>query len=290
MLRRYRTKFRMQWTKLDFLVVETTNMCNANPPCIYCFRRFGDLKPETMPLDLAKKIIDSCAGYARRFTPHMLGEPLLYPHIFEVLSYAKTKGMKTRMFTNASMLTKENSWKLLKTGINHVIFSVDADNLEDFEAIRRGLQWQMVYKNILVFQQLRNSLPRSKTKTTVRVCMIPENRDKIGGIKRFWKSKVDEVSVMPEINVAPPSTTRGFSSKQPVVCQSPFQTLCVKPNGNIILCYRDNNELYVYGNAYRDNPYEVFMGEEMSRVREAMKRGVGYPSLCDGCMSEKVVR
>jgi len=286
-LRRYKTRLRMMFTRLDFLVVETCNNCNSN--CIYCYHRFG-LNHTAMPLDLAEKIINSCVGHAKRFTPHMLGEPLLYPHLFEVLKYAKNKGMATRMFTNASLLDQRNSIKLLLNArIDHIIFSVDADNKKDFEAIRRGLKWETVVNNISEFQRLKTNW-RSKTRTTLRVCEIPENRAKIPRIKKFWRNKVDEVSVMPEINVLPPTTTKGFSFKQPIVCESPFQTLCVKPNGNIVLCYRDNNELFVFGNAYKDDPYGVFVGAEMSRVREAMKRGVGYPNICDSCMSGKIER
>ena len=285
-LRRYKTRLRMMFTRLDFLVVETCNDCNSN--CIYCYHRFG-LDHTAMPLDLAKKIINSCVGHARRFTPHMLGEPLLYPHIFEVLSYAKSKGLETRMFTNASLLDWENSVKLLEAGMDHIIFSVDADNKRDFEAIRQGLKWKTVVENISLFQRLKK-VNCPETKTTLRVCEIPENKRKIPRIKRFWLHKVDEVSVMPEINVLPPGTAKGFSSKQRIVCESPFQTLCVKPNGNIVLCYRDNNELFVFGNAYKDDPYEVFVGAEMSAVREAMKSGKGYPNICDSCMSGKIER
>ena len=53
-------------------------------------------------------------------------EPLLNPHIHEIIAYAKKKGIiDTIINTNATQLTREMSIKLIDAGLDHIIYSFD---------------------------------------------------------------------------------------------------------------------------------------------------------------------
>ena len=84
--------------------IEVTSRCNFS--CEFC----PDMKMErergNMDLALVKQILDEVAQekLASLVLFHVMGEPLLYPHINEAVRYAAGKGLKTCITTNGALL------------------------------------------------------------------------------------------------------------------------------------------------------------------------------------------
>ena len=85
-----------------------TDRCNYN--CKYCFAKYY---MKDLPLEDAKRVIDEAKSY---FEKNGIqngrvnlagGEPLLYPHIEEIIRYIKESGLSVSMITNGSRLTPE---------------------------------------------------------------------------------------------------------------------------------------------------------------------------------------
>ena len=121
-----------------------TNHCNYR--CTYCFGKFDGQKDPS--LDKAKIIIDNVAYYFKvNRIPHGRinfagGEPMLYPHLDDLINYARLLGISVSIVTNGSLLTPERirSWKGLVSCIG---ISIDSHCEDINKQIGRCCQGSM---------------------------------------------------------------------------------------------------------------------------------------------------
>lgn len=105
-----------------------TNHCNYR--CAYCFGKFDG--QENPSLDNGKTIIDNIASYFKinQITNGRInfagGEPMLYPHLDELIRYTHSFGIDVSIVTNGSLLTPEriHSWRGLVSCIGISIDSL----------------------------------------------------------------------------------------------------------------------------------------------------------------------
>lgn len=114
--------------KLHSLFFELTVKCNEH--CRHCGSWCGDIK-EQNALSLAewKEILDHAkkefAGDPRFRLCITGGEPLLYPHFEELLSYADELGIPWGMTSNGTLITPEIAAMLKRTRMRTISISVD---------------------------------------------------------------------------------------------------------------------------------------------------------------------
>lgn len=108
---------------IDSLFIELTNFCNFN--CDFCAYGFMKREKRHMDFDLACRILDEAAKekIADRIFPHFVGEPLLYPYLFEFLERAKEKAIPVELFTNGSLLDEKGIKRLYELDIKRLLLS-----------------------------------------------------------------------------------------------------------------------------------------------------------------------
>ncbi|MEE9378568.1 MAG: radical SAM protein, partial [Candidatus Lokiarchaeia archaeon] len=106
----------------EYLTVIPTNICNAN--CVFCVYRLLDYKKEIMQLDTFKKVIDEfilLGGKHLELSP-TLGDVLINKTFFNLVRYAKKKGVYIRIFTNGILLKKNENFKeVINSGIDNIV-------------------------------------------------------------------------------------------------------------------------------------------------------------------------
>lgn len=262
------------------LLARITDRCNAN--CRYCIRKYYTTHPD-MSFDLYKQIIDLTEDYIKEVQPIGFGEPILYPHLVDAVKYASEIGKRVVTYTNASLLTPDLSLRLLDAGLSEIRFSIEAMDAPVFEALRRPLSFDVVLFNILTFQAIKED-HGFKCKTTVAACKSPENEHQLAEIQSFWEQRVDHIFFRPEQVFAIPCmcpdlyvTGRSFN------CKHLYEYLSVDWDGNVVICCRDMFSQYVFGNIQYDDPLTIFNNQHMNDLRQAMRDGEHYPTICDYC-------
>ena len=66
------------------------------------------------------------------------GEPLLNPHLSEMIRSASDAGLYTIVSTNAQALDRETAKRLVASGLRRIIISMDGLSQEAYEAYRQG--------------------------------------------------------------------------------------------------------------------------------------------------------
>ncbi len=282
------------------VTIETIFGCNAH--CTMCVidqpttRKKGIMSPE-----LFKKIVDELVPYKEHlemFDIFGLGEPLLDPHIFERAKYVKERGFKNLAFsTNADLLDEEKQRKLLETGIDSVLFSVDGIDKETHEGIRRGVSFERVINNILGMIKMRNE-GDYKTRFIMRSIMQDSNRDGWERYHTFWKSKLSEERNDMLIRyglhswggeVFSKDTILRNSGRKPEIetqpCHHFLENLYILADGTLPLCHEDALCAgYADSNARDMTPIEAFNSPARQWMRKIHLEGKkNIFSLCKEC-------
>ncbi len=82
------------------------------------------------------QIIDAIAEDYRPLLIFSGGEPLLYPHIFEVSAYAGKKGLKIALATNATLVNKDLAKEIKSIGFHRVSVSLDGATKDINDSLR----------------------------------------------------------------------------------------------------------------------------------------------------------
>ncbi|MFC5833539.1 SPASM domain-containing protein [Nonomuraea insulae] len=130
------------------LQIEITSACNLR--CRMCLVRYRPPVNKiqgAMSLELFYRLLDAVPGL-NRLTLQGLGEPLLSPHLFEMLREAKRRGIAAGFNTNATVLTPRRAAELVALGVDWVHVSLDAATAATFEAIRDGATFATVSANL----------------------------------------------------------------------------------------------------------------------------------------------
>jgi radical SAM protein with 4Fe4S-binding SPASM domain len=105
--------------RLLSIEIEFGRECNFR--CPYCYVAEPEKAPDELtPKEIRSAIDQACDLGARRLI--MLGgEPMLYPHLQEMVLYITNKGMEIEIFTNGTNVTSEMAGFLFEHGVKVVV-------------------------------------------------------------------------------------------------------------------------------------------------------------------------
>ena len=112
--------------KLTYLFFELTNTCNL--ACKHCGSSCKATNKTFLPYEDVVGVIDMVAD---NYVPGEImicltgGEPMMHPDFYSIASYAKSKGFSCGITTNGTMITKEAAKRIIDSGIESVMFSLD---------------------------------------------------------------------------------------------------------------------------------------------------------------------
>ena len=159
--------------------IELTTLCNYN--CKSCPRlAVLNNKFKNMPFDQFKKIVEQINPL--KITLSGLGEPLLHPDIFKILSYLNHKKIFVRLTTNGSLITELTAKKLIALKLGLLNVSIDAATQSTYGKVRNNKSLDTVKQNILKLNELKkesnSSFPQLRTSFVIQ-------RDNFREMKEF---------------------------------------------------------------------------------------------------------
>ncbi len=128
---------------------EVTNACNFD--CDFCPSGGSTRRRGPMDFALLQKGIDEIAAGRLADTVgfHILGEPLLYPRIYDAIAYAKSKGLRTEINTNGSLLTPERLAQLMAAGLDDLAISVQVLGAREHSCRGTTMPFEEYYRRVL---------------------------------------------------------------------------------------------------------------------------------------------
>jgi molybdenum cofactor biosynthesis enzyme MoaA len=169
---------------LDRIHLAVTNVCNFK--CAFCPDAIMARRRGHMDFGLLERLLDEIADHhlARIVTFHLMGEPFVYPHIFQAIQSAIARSLRLHLTTNGSTfhLFPDHIDQLVQSGVPKLTISLQTPDPQTFqlrgapskltpEAYFDGIT-QLVQANL----QARRSLTRIHVKfldTTPHPFLVP---------------------------------------------------------------------------------------------------------------------
>lgn len=289
--------------KPQVFAIELTNYCNLD--CAMCPRQAMKRRVGFMDAVLFKKIISQIKDYNHAVWLHLFGESLFHPQIGEFIDYCAENGIKAKLSTNGTVLTKEKSSILLNSKLDTIILSIDAVTREKYQKIRVKGDFDATRENITNFLKLKKELKKTKPFTITQVIKMNETEDEISMFKKEWGNTSDAVIVknfctwasqIKEIKgMAKDGHLYHVPRNKRYPCLALWNYVVVMWNGDVVPCCRDYDGKMVLGNLNQESLEDVWNSEKMQKLR---KEHIGHNydnPLCKDCIewygySQKHVR
>lgn len=152
------------------LVIDTTNVCNAN--CVFCAYQYRKEAPSFMSQELFDRASKDYASFHPEsfltLTP-ALGEPLLDPELFLKIKSAKANGIKRVQFYTNGILLKKRLKELLDSPPDNLEISLADFDREEYFRIYRVNRYDEVLSGI---SSLLRVLKEEKRKLPVKINLM----------------------------------------------------------------------------------------------------------------------
>ena len=114
---------------------EVTRRCNLK--CRHCRASAGDCGAEgELSLAEAKALVDDIATFAKPVLILTGGEPLMCEWIWDVIAYARAKGMTPAVGTNGTLVDDATARRLAECGVGRISVSLDFPSAEAHDEFR----------------------------------------------------------------------------------------------------------------------------------------------------------
>jgi radical SAM protein with 4Fe4S-binding SPASM domain len=292
--------YKLKIVKLPYLPlalwIEPTNKCNLK--CVMCPNSvIAQDKLGFMDFHLYQKIIDENKSYLSYIILCLSGESLLHPDLPRMIDYAKKNNIKTYLSTNATVLTKSLSEKIIKAGLDWINFSFDGCTKEIYEKVRINAKFDITLKNVIDFLKIKKDL-NSKVTTELQIILL--NQKGITDYKKNFNKFKDNFKDLPldNIQIRSPSTwgnvfskTKKFNPKKLSNVFSPCSYLWVALgilwDGKVVACGSDFFGKNVFGDVSRESLESIWNNTKIIKFRKAMisQKYSKYNDYCQHCDS-----
>ena len=144
----------------SYVQIEPVGQCNLR--CQMCpiqYRQDGPPygPPAFMSYEVFTRLVDQ---FSNLETLHLqgLGEPMMHPRYFDLVAYAKSKGVRVTTNTNMTLLNNKRAESCVTSGLDDLHVSIDGAKPETYESIRVRAHFDRVVRNLELLLEARSKL------------------------------------------------------------------------------------------------------------------------------------
>lgn len=276
------------------MTVEPTTFCNLKcPECISGTRKFtrktGFIQPETF-----YKLIDQSKLHLTYLMLNFQGEPFLHPKIFSMIRYANRNNIYTSISTNGHFLGISNSEKIIKSGLDRIIISVDGLNAETYTQYRKGGDFFKVIQGLKNLVAKKRAMQSKTPKIIIQFLVLKTNEHQIEELPKFKAiTGVDSIvlksaqikSEEGKTNLHPNNkkyARNNNAQKNRNFCRRLWTTAVVTQDALVVPCCYDKDAKYTVGDVATSELHEVWTNEFYDDFRNSIVNK-NTPSICRDC-------
>ena len=147
--------------RLLSMEIEFNQSCNFR--CIYCYASQNDVRREELSREEFIDVIQQAKDLGARKIIILGGEPMLYPHIIDMIRHIRGLEMEVELFTNGANITLEIAQTLVENRVRVVLKMNSFDeSLQDTLSGQKGAHSQI--------QEAFNNLKLAASEQAPRIC------------------------------------------------------------------------------------------------------------------------
>ncbi|MDP7195094.1 MAG: radical SAM protein [SAR202 cluster bacterium] len=276
------------------LEIEPSSKCNMK--CVFCGRQDMKRPQISMDYNLYKKIIDECGEYDVFGISGFAGwgEPLLNPHIFNMIKYAHKYNILVHLYTNGLLLTPDISKKLLDMDLDKIKISLQGASEENYSVMRANPYYKRIINNIKTLVDLRDNTG-SDLFIQVSTSITNETKEQTDEFEKFWRNIVDDFYS----DITTFRRLRGVQKVEEFIkdhkiknerllrqkkCVDVRTRLVVHADGYVPICCSDFRREILIGNANKQTLKEIWNSPKLTKIRQILENNekdkIPFCSLC----------
>jgi MoaA/NifB/PqqE/SkfB family radical SAM enzyme len=213
----------------------------------------------------------------------------MHPGLFDMIRYARERGVWTETSSNATLLTAERARRLIAAGLNQLFLAMDGVTPATYERVRVGANFTTTVRNIERLLELKRQ-SGSRLRVVMQIIAMQETREEVAEFVRRWtRPEVDQVNVKhfdtwgdQEARISAHAVDRG----EPAVrrpCPNLWYHGYIFWDGALVSCERDYDARTPLGNV-QDGVLAAWHGERMRELRRMHVRGDFAAPACARCV------
>jgi len=135
--------------RLLSMEIEFNKSCNFR--CLYCYASDNTVHRNELSREEFFDLINQAGELGARKMIILGGEPMLYPHIMEMIRFIRNRDMEVELFTNGTNITREKAQELYDLGVRVVLkMNTFDEKIQNTLSGRKGayIQIHEAFKNL----------------------------------------------------------------------------------------------------------------------------------------------
>lgn len=286
------------------VMMEPTNTCNLKCPLcpVPCLKR----KKGFMKLNEFKKIIDEVGDYMIHLRMWNWGEPLLNKDLDKMIKYAKKKDIFVNTSTNSYFLDKTWAKKLVDSGLDELILSLDGASEKTYNQYRKGGSFKKAIAAIKLLLAERKKRGKNTPKINLQFIIMKHNEHEVEKVKKLAKElgvdnlvlksvgimdvfdKTDDVKkYLPSIRkYSRYDLKKGkliHKARERNMCDLMYEESVVNWDGSITACCHALEGIPNFGNAFKESFKNIWNSKKYRAFRKQILKDKKTIPLCKDC-------
>jgi len=290
----------------NFISVEASNFCNLQcPECPTGKKQLSSSDCSTIDIIMYKTLIDELKGTLMHVILYFQGEPFLHTQLNELIQYAHEARIYTSTSTNAQFLTNERAKKIVYSGLDKLIVSIDGSTQEVYEMYRIGGNLYKAIEGIKRIVAWKKELKSATPLVEIQFLVLKTNEHQMKEMKQLVKNlgadrltfKTAQLSNFENGNNLLPVQKlyarykKGKDGKfhikggQPNRCWRLWSGAVVNVQGEVLPCCFDKASEFSFGNIQDSSFTSCWHSEKASDFRGNILQNRKQFDMCRNCTS-----
>lgn len=293
----------LNWAFPSFFSIEPNNTCNLF--CPECPAGGGHmLRPSGfMTWETYKLTISQLSRKAIYLTLYFQGEPFLHPRIFDMIKLAQQKRLYVSTSTNGHFLDQETCSKIIESGLDKLIISLDGVDQIAYESYRKGGDFDKVINGINNIVQAKKQHKSKKPFIELQFLVLGTNEHQTNDITQLAKKlnvntlnlKTAQIydyqkghTLIPKgesysryKKVSPGEYV--LKSNLPNRCHRMWNGCVITQSGDIVPCCFDKNAKHQMGNINKSTFANIWQSEHYQEFRQSILSNRTAIEICRNC-------
>jgi MoaA/NifB/PqqE/SkfB family radical SAM enzyme len=290
---RLRQRKEISEQKVFTLYTEVTTHCNAR--CFMCSWEEKFIKEGMQQSHMSQKIVDKILdsvqklvdmGKEVKFFPIGLGEPLLFPGLFDLFRKLKTinKSIHIVLTTNGVPLTRTTLSRLIDSGVDEITISLNADSPEGYQKVMGIDKYETALKNSLNVLRYKKEHGLKSPKISIQFLHSRHLKNSFYVTMKFWlpyltgNDKVYFHEIVSEAGTCDVgieyTEMQNLETRYP--CSEPWQRISVLNDGAVYPCgpvfyWKEKKEDLYLGNILEKDLIDLYFKDpKLQEIKNAM--------------------
>jgi radical SAM protein with 4Fe4S-binding SPASM domain len=279
---------------------ELTNNCNLS--CPHCPSGSGNMKRKRgfMDPELFRRVMTELKPYLYNVNLYFQGEPMLHPLFFSFIQSCNR--VNSTVSTNGHFLSEENSDKLVRSGLNKLIVSIDGMDQESYSAYRVNGSLKRVIEGL---KNVSNAKKKSNSSLKLEIQFlvsrfnekqIPQMQQLAKMVRSSLSLKSMQIYDNEKIESWLPSDKKFrryirregsyvINNSMPDRCTRLWFNPVITWDGKVVPCCFDKDAEYVMGDLNQDSFRDIWEGPKYRIFRKSILTGRHMIEMCRNCTS-----